>query len=94
MIVVLASIFSLYCLLSERRSVAIVAIAALTTGAAIQLASCIIIIFFGRRYTIPLHLLALMALCLGLAAAVEGWERRYRVLGSEPLVRPQPAAIN
>jgi hypothetical protein len=73
-IVVLASIFSLYCLLSGRKSVAIVAMSALTTGAAIQLASCIVE-FFGRRYTIPLHLFALIGLCLALAATVENWER-------------------
>lgn len=74
-IVVLACIFTLCCLLSGRQLVAVAAISALATGIAMQLASCIVA-FSTRRYTIPLHLFALMALCMTLGAIVEGWERR------------------
>ena len=72
---ILACIFSLFCLCTGQRLAAAMAISALTTGAAIQLASCIVE-FFGRRYTIPLHLFALLAWCLALAGTVEYWERR------------------
>jgi hypothetical protein len=94
-IVALALILSLCCLLSGRRSAAALAVSALASGATIHLLTCVVI-FFGARYTIPLHQLALIALCVVLVPLVEEWGRRLFELPAKGpgATEPRPSGSN